>query len=126
MTPHCVNTSASMHAYPGDTYTSGMTTIEAVEEGSRPNVVDAGLDTSGLTLVDGSDVPVYVSGSDSTHGRRLAERTTRTVEWLSTLVPMPTTPPLFVLDPVDWLRIALIPQYGLAHVNRTRICLGQQ
>jgi hypothetical protein len=40
------------------------------------------------------------------------------------MVELPPLPPLLVLNPADWDRIALLPQYGLAHVNRTRIVMG--
>ncbi len=58
--------------------------------------------------------------------RSIAARTQRALDWLGGLVALPPPPPLFVLDPTDWSRIALLPQYGLAHVNRTRIVMGMQ
>src|SRR6201988_3606963 len=42
------------------------------------------------------------------------------------MVNMPPIPLLFVLDAKDWPRAALLPHYGLAHVNRSRIVVGQE
>jgi hypothetical protein len=89
-------------------------------------MVRSGIDTTGLRVVEGFSFPVYVSGTDVARAHGLARRTARTLSWLSGLVAMPPTPPLFVLDPADWDRVALVPQYGLAHVSRTRIVIGQQ
>jgi hypothetical protein len=84
------------------------------------------IDVSGLDFIGDFSVPVYVSPGDEVRARAIAERTERTLGWLSSLFEMPALPPLFVLDVGDWDRIALIPQYGLAHVNRTRIVIGQK
>jgi hypothetical protein len=89
-------------------------------------VLGSGIDTTGLTAVEGFSFPVYVSGRDVARARGLAQRMARTLSWLGDLVEMPPTPPLFVLDPADWNRVALTPLYGLAHVNRTRVVIGQQ
>jgi hypothetical protein len=56
----------------------------------------------------------------------VAARTQKTIGWLRTLVDFPEPPPLFVIGPEDWDRIALIPQYGLPHVNHTRIVTAQE
>ena len=62
----------------------------------------------------------------ATRAQQIAERTRRTIEWLSGMVNMPPIPPLFVLNAKDCPHPALIPHYGLAHVNRLRIVVGQE
>lgn len=84
------------------------------------------IDTTGLRYVDGYDFPVYASSIDVARARRMADRMARTLSWLEGMVPMPATPSLFVLNPTDWQRIALVPQYGLPHCNRSRIVVGQE
>src|SRR6478736_1851475 len=62
----------------------------------------------------------------ATRAQQIAERTRRTIEWLSGMVNMPPIPPLFVLNAKDCPRPALIPHYRLADVNRLRIVVGQE
>jgi hypothetical protein len=84
------------------------------------------IDPAGLDSIEGFSLPVYASPGGGARARALAARTQHTLDWLGSLVEVPAPPPLFVLDPGDWRRIALIPQYGLAHVSRTRIVMGQR
>ncbi|MCZ4602375.1 hypothetical protein O3S80_01005 [Streptomyces sp. Lzd4kr] len=84
------------------------------------------IDTSGLKYLDNFSIPVYTSFGGEVRARFIAERTERTIDWLGDLFDLPKIPPLFVLNSDDWGRIALVPQYGLAHVNRTRIVMGQE
>jgi hypothetical protein len=100
--------------------------IYAVTSERRTMMLHEEIDTTGLTRVNGFDFPIYVSGTDVARAQRMAQRAARTVSWLSEMVRMPPVPPLFVLSAVDWHRIALVNEYGLPHVNRTRIVLGKK
>jgi hypothetical protein len=84
------------------------------------------IDTNGLDLLVGYVFPVFFSRGGAERALDIAERTQKAVAWLTGMVSMPTIPPLFVLDMDDWHRAALIPHYGLAHANRSRIVVGQQ
>ena len=83
------------------------------------------IDTRGLKYIDNFSLPVYASFGAENRARTIAVRTEKTIDWLKNLFDLPKIPPLFVLGPADWDRIALVPQYGLAHVNRSRIVMGQ-
>lgn len=84
------------------------------------------IDVTGLDRIEGFPMPVYASPGSGARVRELAERAQRVLDWLDELVERPPTPPLFVLDPADWDRVALIPHYGLAHTSRTRTVIGRQ
>lgn len=84
------------------------------------------IDVTGLEFIEGFTVPVYASRGGAARARGIAELTDKCLDWLGGLAELPAVPPLFVLNPDDWARIAAIPQYGLAHVNRTRIVMGQE
>jgi hypothetical protein len=82
------------------------------------------IDIQDLEPLNGFAFPVYASVGGAAKARTMADRTRGTVRWLAEPVAMPATPPLFVLSLADWPRVALVPQYGLAHSNRTRIVIG--
>jgi hypothetical protein len=84
------------------------------------------IDVTGLDRIGDFPMPVYASPGGGTRVRGLAQRAHRVLDWLGELVELPPIPPLFVLDPADWDRIALTPHYGLAHTSRTRTVMGQQ
>jgi hypothetical protein len=88
--------------------------------------VPTDIDTADLGELHGYPFPVFFSRGGLRRAQKIAERTQRTVGWLAGMFTMPEIPPLFVLEPADWPRAALVPQYGLAHVNRTRIVVGQR
>jgi hypothetical protein len=79
-----------------------------------------------LEILDGFPFPVYSSRGGSDRARTVATRCEKALGWLASHLKMPPTPPLFVLGREDWQRIALMPQYGLPHVSRTRIIMGQE
>lgn len=91
-----------------------------------PDMESTEIDVTGLRYIGGFSVPVYTSPGGEARARAIADRTNRTLAWLGSLVEMPSPPPLFVLDAGNWDNVALLPQYGLAHVNRTRIVIGQE
>ncbi|MDX3238271.1 hypothetical protein PV392_21790 [Streptomyces sp. ME03-5709C] len=80
----------------------------------------------GLEPLAGFPFPVLVSPGGAARGRQVAERAARTVEWLGRHVSMPETPPLFVVGPDDWDKVANIPLYGMPHVSSERIVVGQR
>jgi hypothetical protein len=84
-------------------------------------VTDRDIESYGLTRVEGFDFPVYVSDAQLARAQAVGERATHTLSWLSRMVDMPPPPSLYVLSEADWLRAALIPAYGIPHVNRRRI-----
>ncbi len=45
----------------------------------------------------------------------MAERAERALHWLATLFGPEPTPPLYVVGPEDWNRVARVPVYGLPH-----------
>jgi hypothetical protein len=83
-------------------------------------------DVQGLESVDGFPFPVFVSPGGAARGRAVAQRAAQTIAWLDQAVGVAKTPPLFVLGPDDWNRVAAIPLYGMPHVDSTRIVIGQQ
>lgn len=89
-------------------------------------MTESTFDISGFQPVEGYPFPVYASAGGTDRARQLADRTERVVSWLTGKLPLIPTPPLFVLGPADWDRVALIPQYGLAHVDSRRIVAGQE
>lgn len=88
--------------------------------------VSTDVDVDGLDLLREYSYPVFVSRNGADRARGIADRTQRMTDWLAGMVSMPPIPPLFVLGPDDWHRAALVPHYGLAHVNRSRIVVGQE
>lgn len=82
--------------------------------------------TDGLEPLDGYAFPVFVSPGGADRGRAVAERAARTVAWLGSTVPMPSTPPLFVVGPGHWDQVATIPVYGMPHEGLDRIVVGQE
>jgi hypothetical protein len=83
-------------------------------------------DLRGLEPLDGFPFPVFASTGGAVRGRSVAQRAARTVAWLDRIVGMPETPPLFVVGPDDWDKVALIPLYGMPHVESDRVVVGQQ
>jgi hypothetical protein len=83
-------------------------------------------DTSGLEHLPDFAFPVYVTAGGESRGRSVAQRAAQTIAWLDQVVGMPKAPPLFVLGPEDWNKFALIPLYGMPHVDSTRIVVGQE
>lgn len=84
------------------------------------------MDVQGLEPLAGFPFPVFASPGGAERARLVAERANRTVTWLDHAVGMPETPPLFVLGPDDWDKVATIPLYGMPHVESDRIVVGQQ
>jgi hypothetical protein len=83
------------------------------------------MEIASLEIIDGFSFPVFSSTGGSVRARSVAARSERAISWLASHLEMPPTPPLFVLGRQDWHRIALMPQYGLPHVSRKRILMGQ-
>jgi hypothetical protein len=88
--------------------------------------MDSAYDLRGLEPLDGFPFPVFVSAGGASRGRSVAQRAARTVEWLDRSVGMPETPPLFVVGPDDWEKVATLPLYGMPHVDSDRVVVGQQ
>jgi hypothetical protein len=88
--------------------------------------MDGELNLRGLELLDGFPFLVFVSAGGAVRGRSVAQRAMRTVQWLDRSVGMPETPPLFVVGPDDWDKVAAIPLYGMPHVESDRVVVGQQ
>ncbi|NMO50789.1 hypothetical protein HH310_06225 [Actinoplanes sp. TBRC 11911] len=84
------------------------------------------MDVQGLTPVAGFPFPVFTSAGGAERARMVAERAARTIAWLDRVVGLPETPPLFVLGPDDWDKVATTPLYGMPHVETDRIVVGQQ
>jgi hypothetical protein len=82
------------------------------------------LDTNGLEHIENYPFPVYATPGGAAQARRVADRTQRAARWLAKTVELAPQPPLLVVGEQDWGRIALIPQYGLAHVCRDRMVVG--
>jgi hypothetical protein len=87
---------------------------------------DLDVDTAGLVPVDGFSFPVFSSRGGVDRARTVATRSEQAISWLASRLEMPPTPPLLVVGRQDWDRVALIPQYGLPHVSRTRMLMGQE
>ncbi|GAA1324023.1 hypothetical protein [Pseudonocardia xinjiangensis] len=86
------------------------------------------LDVGGADLisVDGFSFAVFSSTGGVDRARSVAARSERAISWLASHVEMPPAPPLFVVGRQDWDRVALVPQYGLPHVSRTRLLTCQE
>lgn len=84
------------------------------------------MENADLEIIEDFSFPVFSSRGGSDRARSVAARCDRTISWLASYLEMPPTPPLFVLGRQDWHRIALMPQYGLAHASRKQIVMGQE
>ncbi|MEV6994395.1 hypothetical protein AB0N87_35280 [Streptomyces sp. NPDC093228] len=80
----------------------------------------------GLEPLEGFPFPVFISPGGAVRGQAVAERAAKTVAWLERAVPMPKTPPLFVVGPDHWDQVATLPVYGMPHEGLDRIVVGQQ
>jgi hypothetical protein len=69
----------------------------------------------GLDRLDSSAVPTYFSAGAQVKARAVADRAGRATQWLSTLFGHRPAPPLYIVGPEDWDRVARVPVYGLPH-----------
>ncbi|WP_406066158.1 hypothetical protein [Micromonospora sp. NBC_00860] len=83
-------------------------------------------DLSGLHEVTGFPFPVHVSPGGAERGVLVAQRAQQVASWLSETVGAPPTPPLFVVGPQDWAKVAIFPIYGVVHVARDRMVINQE
>src|SRR5688500_15925920 len=85
-----------------------------------------GVDTSGLTVIDDFDFPVYASPGSQARAEALAARATRAVRWLTGILGPKPQPVLFVVGPADWPRVASIPHYGMPHAYGDKVVVGTE
>jgi hypothetical protein len=69
----------------------------------------------GLSRLEGCALPTYASEGAQTKAREVAERAKHALDWLTALFGPQPTPPIYVVGPEDWNRVARVPVYGLPH-----------